>query len=392
MLPETELVQICARPAMNDATASRLKTVAASVTDWGLALRQANRHRTVPLLHSHLHTHCTADVAPQVMDSLRDQVLANAARCALMTARMLDIIGIFEEHGVRALPFKGPVLSVMAYGDPSLRQFDDLDFLVHPEDIRKAKRLLVEMGCVPAIDLSPAGEEALFRGAWGCGLHEPDGHYWIEINSATVPRYFRFALDPESALRESQQVMIDNRTVSTLSAEHLLLALCVHGTWHAWERLQWVSDVSALLGSVRIDEARVAMLASSLGVRRILALGLQLARDILVTEIPEALIDVDEGAGRRVEQSRKRLAGEGSHTLSQRELMRFHLRSRERPGDRLGYILLLLLLPGYSDWTSMRLPRPLFPVYGVIRPFRLLGRLVLRTRGRTGNSRQDQQD
>jgi len=45
---------------------------------------------------------------------------------------------------VEAIVVKGPVLSVRAYGDPGMRQYADLDFLIRSRDLLAATRVLTE--------------------------------------------------------------------------------------------------------------------------------------------------------------------------------------------------------------------------------------------------------
>ena len=59
-----------------------------------------------------------------------------------MTSELIKVMKLFEENGVEYISFKGPVLSQLAYGDITLRQYVDLDILIKKEDLRKADNLL----------------------------------------------------------------------------------------------------------------------------------------------------------------------------------------------------------------------------------------------------------
>ena len=48
-------------------------------------------------------------------------------------------------------------------------------------------------------------------------------------------------------------VRLEEQEVRTLSAEDLLLALCVHASKHAWMRLGWICDIAGVVRSQRID-------------------------------------------------------------------------------------------------------------------------------------------
>src|SRR5207244_1068830 len=76
--------------------------------------------------------------------------------------------------------------------------------------------------------------------------------------------------------------------VRTLSAEHLLLVLCAHGAKHCWERLGWICDVAELLRRTpALDLSGMLAQARSLGVERIMLLGLRLAAELLDVPLPE---------------------------------------------------------------------------------------------------------
>ena len=49
---------------------------------------------------------------------------------------------------------------------------------------------------------------------------------------------------------------------------------------------------------------------------------------------------------------------------------------RERRRDRASFWWRLLVTPGAGEWSAVRLPRPLSPLYRVVRVVRLAGRLI----------------
>jgi hypothetical protein len=49
---------------------------------------------------------------------------------------------------------------------------------------------------------------------------------------------------------------------------------------------------------------------------------------------------------------------------------------RERWQDRVSFCWRLLVTPGSGEWSAVRLPGALFPLYRVVRVCRLAGRLI----------------
>ncbi len=56
------------------------------------------------------------------------------------------ILDIFKSHGITAIPYKGPVLAIQAYGNLAFREFGDLDIFIQKQDFLKVKELLLDNG------------------------------------------------------------------------------------------------------------------------------------------------------------------------------------------------------------------------------------------------------
>src|SRR4029077_9771584 len=66
---------------------------------------------------------------------LNQEFLRNSCRNLALTAELFRALEALNGHGVRATPYKGPVLAAQAYGDAALRQFSDLDIIVPQRQI-----------------------------------------------------------------------------------------------------------------------------------------------------------------------------------------------------------------------------------------------------------------
>lgn len=75
--------------------------------------------------------------------------LSKARNLALARKRLVkakEIIEAFESKGIKYLVFKGFAASHFIFGDPNIRECDDIDFLILPEDVQKAHTILGELG------------------------------------------------------------------------------------------------------------------------------------------------------------------------------------------------------------------------------------------------------
>jgi hypothetical protein len=232
----------------------------------------------MPLLYWQLNSISPETIPSNILDELSAHFRDNNLRNLSLTRELLKLLREFETGQIPAIPYKGPVLAAVAYGNLALREFDDLDILVRRQDVFRARELLASFGYGPAYRLTRAQEAAYIRyGDQFPYIRDHDSSI-VELHWAFASRAFSFLLSTERQWWHLERISLGGSTVSTFSPEDLLLILCVHGSMHLWERLQWVCDVAELI-HVRgqMDWGRLMERATALGCRRALLLGLSLA-------------------------------------------------------------------------------------------------------------------
>jgi Uncharacterised nucleotidyltransferase len=380
--PEVELLLDAARVCLEGEDLARFRGRIHPDLDWVWLLRMARRQGVTPLLHRHLNAVGPGDVPPDVLNQLRQSLLENNLSNLFKTGELLKILALFDAHGIAVVPYKGPTLAALAYGNFALRMFDDLDMLLHERDIPQAKDLLIRQGFRPRYALTPAQEAASLRSTRELHLVSADG-LLVELHAGVSYRSFGFPIDPQRLWERREPVALLGREVLTFSAEDLLLILCVHGAKHCWVSLGWVCDISELLRSLgqRIKWDVVAGQARELHVERLLGLGLALAEGLLQAPIPQGLsasIRTDPVIPLLVAQVRRWLFRETDHLPGGLERARFLIHARERSRDGLRYGLSRAIRPEIADWEFLHLPSYLSFLYPIIRVFRIVREYELR--------------
>lgn len=372
---ESQLLLHCARTQVSAEDAEKIREITRLPLDWAWLLNEARVHRLLPLLAKHLGEISPDGVPGGVLEELKRLFHLNARRNLFLTKELLGILSLLAAEGIDAIPYKGPVLSASVYGNLALREFSDLDILVRRRDVLRARDILLALQYETHFHLPPRHEEAFLRYQSEYCLSRPDGPL-VEVQWRIAPDYFSFALTPEDLMGRLSRGQLGGRSVSMLCPEDLLIVLCAHGAKHMWSRLAWVCDVAELLrAKPDLDWESVMSRGHDLGGRRMISLGLVLARDLLGAPIPEA-------ANQRFKEDAvvKSLAGQVWRRFTSgvsnsepglAELCRFNLKARERWRDRLRYGLRLALTPTEGDWALLPLPAPLFFLYYVVRPARL---------------------
>jgi putative nucleotidyltransferase-like protein len=368
--PETLLLVCCARTRMCREVAQEVRALAASNLNWDALLYGADQNSMVPLLDRHLRA-VAADVAPTPqMIRVNEANRANTLRCLNLTAALMEILRLFSAEGIAALPYKGPVLAVQAYGDVSLRQFDDVDIILRHRDVAKAHGVMLGLGYAAKFDVNASFVPGEYK------YYSETRAAIVELHTELTLRHFPIVPNLDDFYSRSIDVNLGGHAVRTFSPEDALIAICVHGSKDFWGRLSWVADVAELIGSnPSLDWREISRRAKSLRVQRMLQVGLILAARILGTTLPGEIAGEVRGkctAEAIAVESERDLLLPDPPSLGARE--RFDLRRRLVPGFFAGwcYALRLTMAPAEEDWMMVRLPRPLAPFYILLRPFRLL--------------------
>jgi hypothetical protein len=166
--------------------------------------------------------------------------------------------------------------------------------------------------------------------------------------------------------------------VRTLCHEDLLLVLCVHAAKHAWVQLSWLCDIARLMSS-KLDWNWIQDEARRLGIERIVAVNLYLAHKLLSAPVPPQIQKrlVDDPSTVTLGNEIVRIIECSTHyDTDSIPYFRLMLRLRERWQDRGRFLWRITFTPSVSEWSAVQLPKPLHPLYRLVRLFRLGKRLT----------------
>jgi hypothetical protein len=379
---EDELLVCLVRPALD---AARVRQLVQTELDWDYLVAMADRHSLIPWLYFRLNSIGPEAVPAEPLSRLRSRNQENTRQSLSLTGELLNLLELLEAAGIRAVPFKGPTLALAAYGDVALREFGDLDILVHKQEVLKVKELLSAWGFKPTPELSSAQEAALLRFDCACNFGN-DKNVLFDVHWNFAASYYSLALDVNSMWERLEQITIAGKQLPTLSAEDLLLVLCLHGFTHHWERLEWVCDVAGLIFRSDINWRQVFDNASRHGCRRILSLGITLASELFEAPVPAGVMQMAQRDGvvtKLAVEVRKQLFAPKPVSAGVLDDALLQLRMRERGRDKLMSGVRLAATPRVYDWTLVTLPRWLFFLYYPLRPLRLAGKYGARLLGGT---------
>lgn len=367
--PAARFLVWCARRTVDAVAAGPAPVGGLTPDDWARVLTEGTRHSMLPLVGR------AGAGLPGVPELIAQDLEAwageHARRTLRLTGELLLILRQLEAAGIVAIPWKGPLLSERAYGDLRSRSFFDLDILLDRRDLGAARDLLIASGFRTEKPMTHAQQDVYVDHQGELELIRDADGLWLELHWAVVPTYYAPPGDAAGMLSRLVTVRLLRDDVPALAVEDELEALCVHGSKHRWERLLWILDIAMLSQRQPVDWDGLLERARSQGNGRMVALGLLLAESVVGARLPDRV-------GREVHRDRAAvaLAREATRLLflpptARPEPFLFHARMRERTRDQARYLWNALFTPSGADWATIALPRPLFALYSVARPFRL---------------------
>jgi hypothetical protein len=367
---EWEFLCACASPV--PLSAGQISTLAANL-DWDLALELAEEHSVLGVVAARLNETGYGEMPASAREKIQARMRTQHLFTLSMTAELFRILDAFAKADIETLLVKGPVTSFLAYGDPAVRSYVDLDLLVRDRAILPACKIITGLAFdadVPesAIVAGKIPGEYLFRRSGAQQI--------VELHTEKTFRYYPRAMRIEDLYARQRSVPIEGREVPALCLEDEFVLNCIHGAKHFWERLMWPADIAAIVARhPEIVWERVRQAARDVGAERMVRVGLLIAESLLGVAVPAAIaasVKADGVASNLVRQVKGWLptAGYQPPSLPRRAMFRVKMGGGGLSGT--GYLVRLSLSPTEEDWAEGREERGSRVWEAIKRPFRLI--------------------
>ncbi|CQR74725.1 hypothetical protein SOV_07470 [Sporomusa ovata DSM 2662] len=376
---ELKLVLLCSRLQTTVEEEVAIDKLLAEHIDWELFMHLTMHHRLYPLEYRYLSTHIHPKVPKTVVSILRQQTQQNTCKTLQMVGELVRLIRAMAQNRIRTVVMKGFPLAYQLYGDMTLRPSKDLDILVWPEDMDKARKIVEDNGYFPEHPIansSPAQQRKWMETNQHLEYWNPDRavclelHWRLDCHGLDIP-----LITVENSL---VQVQLANQSINILGKEELLLYLVLHGANHAWSRLKWLCDVDIVLRQGAFSWEALYQLAYSLGVNAILNQSIILSHALLDTPIPVNIVEMAKNDTKAQDLAAMALRCISdndykpkklyvvAYSIYQWEKYLFLLQARWR--ERISFVF-RCFLPSKEDFRMIALPEKLYFLYYMLSPF-----------------------
>lgn len=374
---EDELLLCCSSSNLESVSLTKIQSLVHENLDWDYIVQMANANSLKPILYWNLRKITPTKVPDEIIYYLKDYFSTNVQKNLLMYGELLRILKIFNLNNIDTVPYKGPLLSIEAYGNIAFRDFSDIDIYVDKNDLLRLKEILLQESYEPELDLKPEIEKRyidtqrelkFFNRKLGVTL---EVHWDFKPLFLSAPKNFHIFNKEKSFVYN-----IDNVPVIQPSFEDMFIILAIHNAGHRWSKISWVCDIKEFVNIYNLNWLKIQRKARRLKIEKILYINLYLAHNLLGLEIPDSI----EKHSRNVDfehllaQFEQRLLKVEHNPLTLSEEVFFSFKLRDTFFYGIKDVLKGLTNPTIYEWTSFPLPSFLQMFYFIYRPFNLIWR------------------
>lgn len=223
--------------------------------NWECFLKIVSFHKVLPLTYQYLKDTNPTIIPNRVLSYLRNQSCIIALKNSFHTHELLKIVDVFSQNQIPVIPFKGPFIAQLAYGNVNFRQFCDLDIWVRKQDFDRAITLLIDLGYLSPYLRQSWKRSYLMKGVSSfhysmmahelpLGRKEDGKRLYIDLHKK-ISKYCNLPFD--ELFQDLHPLTVQGHLTWTLSVEKTLILLCIHGSQDGWNKLKSICDLAGLI-------------------------------------------------------------------------------------------------------------------------------------------------
>jgi hypothetical protein len=360
---------------------SRIHTLIANRIDWRAFTDLATFHGVRPLVYRSLQAVCWSQLPAPFQSEWHETARSLTIKTLFIAGEMLRIAAEFRSAEIPVAVLKGSVIAEIAYGDISLREFSDIDLLLHPPDLAPAMPIFERLGYRPAWNRDLATTTSFLRHVGECRLVNPQLQIDIDLHWRVATKATALAPSLSDFPSGFQPITIAGSPVLSLALSDLPLYLAAQGGWDQWRDLRRLCDLAEFLRRhPHADWQPSLNAARRLGGLRSMLTGLALASSMLDAPLPDPaapLIERDPVVAHLAATAAESMRQ--SHNPAEPvSRYRFQLHAKAGAIRKLALLWSILADRTAEDAAWLTLPRPFWWLYAILRPIRMSTKILTR--------------
>ena len=348
--------------------------------DWKLVYKLIRAHQLRPFMYKIVSANSEL-FEPAFTQRLQNSTWKISIENLDRVKELISLTKDLEYVGITAIPYKGVMLSKRFYNDFITRETCDIDFLIKREDFNRVRAFFIDRGYQSDYYYNPDYEDVLLDTSVEYVFYKTVGQILIkvELHWDVIHKMqdVRFNSRELFIATERHTILKNNLQVLNLSNE-LLVLLIHHGVNDIWRSLRHVVDLAMFVEIYEhdINWAGLMQKMNSSKIEKASLIGFSISNKIFGVDIPKGIGQVEDVV---VDKVLGNLLTFPMITRQKLDWANFkqQLQLRDSLNDKLVLMnkyMANAIHPNIRDVASRPLPRRLYFLYYLLKPFRMLSR------------------
>ncbi|WP_336783253.1 nucleotidyltransferase family protein [Paenibacillus illinoisensis] len=319
---EEKITQLLCKPNLSHLEVQELEQLLVTHMDWSRVVGLLILHKTSALSWLTIEKNIINKsnikcIYPGLYRTLKSLYVMQKLRSEDQIKHLSTVCNALEKNGIKYVVLKGAIVSLTSYKNISVRDFNDNDILVHPNDLHVAQKTLKDLGYIQGLvnnktkNIERSTRSELIK--WSLASHEV--HPYVKsINSSPFSEYhyidlhFSIRLNTNNRsddivkrlLKDSIVIKYNNQKLQSLMVEELLIFLCIHFFSEATQiqdilkykdlSLYKIADISYLVYNNDINWDKFTSLVKAYGVMKEVFFSFQVVNSVHNDVIPDEVL------------------------------------------------------------------------------------------------------
>lgn len=211
-----------------------------------------------------------------------------ASRNLVLLEKTSGLIERMCEQKIQTMLLKGAALLENIYKDISQRVMEDVDILIKPEELTKARKLLAREG-YKLFGTNQANSEVY---SFDAPVEIYIDLHWSLVNHKSPSQKYVYWPDENLIWERATHISLEEQTVMGMCVEDLLVYLCFHALKERFLHKKWLMDIGMVLISKReeIDWDKLTSTAADTGTDKLCCFLMEYLKKEFTIDIPASFL------------------------------------------------------------------------------------------------------
>lgn len=292
--PEDKLIIYASRTVIDNQTKKKIKELIRKDLDWNYIIISACRNEVSLLLTYQINHICPEEIPPAYLRLLKDAFNRGVKYHLLLTAELIDILKIFEQYNIQAIPHTGPSLNQRAYRNIALREINWINLIINEKDVLKSKEILLSLGYKLKYQPISGKESAFIKSVREYIFTKNRGSIQINLRWNYLADSFSspIAIERIWDYKQMNSISINRFELINPVVEDLFLVLCIECAKKQWIRLGYICDIAELVrNNSGLDWNKIFFASKNRRMQKIVQINLYLINELFKVDIPQTILN-----------------------------------------------------------------------------------------------------